>query len=521
VSSVRLPAIPRGLRLAAALLLVLWALPAGTAPVFARPAAAQPAGEVELLDILQALEVATVAADVVVLLDTSQSMQAAGLYAGVTAALRPLLDALSPTDRLILFTFDTVPALRYAGAAGPRSLTAVARLPRHPNGRFTDTGAAIDAGIRELESPGASSLGAIVLITDGRAHPPDGSIYRDTSGPAWSALRRRTAALAARGHQVNAHGLALQADTDAALLKRVFPAATVLALPPDQLGPFMRRLRERLRLDKAKELLAGDRDASVQVRWPARQLEQLDLSRGVADVEIELVSTARRLPLELSGVTAVSSGGLDLQVSGLPDHVRLDPGERRRVAAQVRFPTVGGFRIGRRTVERHGSVRLQADVASPWGEVVHQQLGLDLRPSLQGGVGQVRATGSAGLSRALITLAVGMLVLVIVAARSAVLARRPRLRGTLVARAPGTPPQQVKLTGRTLRIGRRRGSRLEIAGAGSVRARRSGDRRRARRSRGIELLISYSAGRGRRQSSSCPANGSVVVDGTTFTYHAS
>jgi hypothetical protein len=517
---VRLPAIPRSLRLAAALLLMLCVLPAGTTPVLARPSAAQPAGEVELLDILQALEVDTVPADVVVLLDTSQSMQAAGLYASVTAALRPLLDALSPTDRLILFTFDTLPSLRYAGAAGRRSATAVARLPRYPSGRFTDIGAAIDAGLRELEGPEASSLGAIVLITDGRAHPPDGSIYRDTSGSAWSALRRRTAVLAARGQQVNAHALALRADTDAGLLKRVFPAATVLALPPDQLGPFMRGLRERLRLDKAKELLAGDRDASVQIRWPAR-LEQLDLSRGVADVEIELLSTARLLPLELSGVTVVSSGGLDLQVNGLPEHIRLDPGERRTLTAQVRFPTVGGLRIGRRTVVRQGGVRLQAEVTSPWREVVNQQLGLDLRPLLQGGVGQVRATGSEGLSRALITLAFGMLALAIVAARSAVLARRPILRGTLVARAPGTPPQQVRLTGRTVRIGRRRGSRLEIAGAGTVRARRSADRRRARRRRGIELLISYSAGRGRRQSSNCPANGSVVVDGTTFTYLAS
>jgi len=521
VIRVSLPTIRCRLHLAVAMLLVLCCLAGAAAPASARPAAAQPAGQVELADILQALEVDAVAADVLVLLDTSASMQAAGRYASVTAALRPLLDALSPTDRLILFTFDTVPALRYAGAAHG-SATAVARLPRQPNGRFTDIGSAIDAGLRELEGPEASPLGAIVLITDGRAHPPDGSIYRDPGGAAWSALRRRTAALAARGHQVNPYALALRADTDAALLKRVFPATTVLALPPDQLEPFMRRLRARLRVDKARELLASDRDAAVQVRWPGHQLEGLDLARGVADVDIELLSTARRLPLELSGITAVSTGGLDLRVGGLPERLLLRPGERRTVRARVSFPTVGEFRVGRRTVERQGSVRLQAEVTTPWAEVAREQLRLDLRPSLQGGTGHVRATGSQGLSHALIALAVGVLVLVLVAARSVAVARRPSLRGTLVARAPGTPPKQVRLAGRKLRIGRRRGSRLEIAGAGTVRARRSCDRRRARRRRrGVELLISYSAGHGRRQQASCPANGSVVVDGTTFSYHAS
>lgn len=505
---------------AATLLIVVLCIPpiqTSSASLQPRPAGTPTPATVD--EVFRTLDVDTVPTDTVLLIDTSGSMQRAGLYDHVRGALRPLLGALSSADHLAVLSFDAAPALRFTGDVRQPAARILARLPRRADGQFTDIGAAIDSGLRELERPHASPVGAIVLITDGRAQPPAGSSYTELDGDAWSALRQRASALSRR-HRIDAYALALRADTDAALIKRVFADAIVLALPTGQLRPFIQRIRERLRLETARSLLADDVGAAVEVRWSHRRLEQLDLARGSGDLELELSSTAHRLPLELSRITVHSTGELQLQVSGLPSGILLRPGERRTLTAHLRFPPAGGFGFGTRTVRRHSSVMLSATVSTPWDDALRNELRLDLRPWLRSEPAQASASGVVGWSYPLLALAALALFALIASACFVVIARRPSLRGTLIASPPGRPQQRARLAGRRFPVGQRRGSRLAIPGDGVVRGRRIGDRHGRRRRCGVELLISYSAGTGRRRRATCPPNASAVVDGTTFVYHA-
>src|SRR6266545_2984088 len=113
------------------------------------PASGRPA---ELAEVLQGLRVDTVPADYVLLIDTSRSMDQAGLYGPVRRSLRTLLDALDSSDHVSLITFDAHPTLRYSGTATAES-GPLQRLPAAATGASTDIGAAIGAGLRELERP--------------------------------------------------------------------------------------------------------------------------------------------------------------------------------------------------------------------------------------------------------------------------------------------------------------------------------------------------------------------------------
>ncbi len=151
------------------------------------PASGRPA---ELAEVLQGLRVDTVPADYVLLIDTSRSMDQAGLYGPVRRSLRTLLDALDPSDHVSLITFDAHPTLRYSGTATAES-GPLQRLPAAATGASTDIGAAIGAGLRELERPDAQKVGTMLLFTDGKHKPPAGSPYSGSGGSAWRDLADR------------------------------------------------------------------------------------------------------------------------------------------------------------------------------------------------------------------------------------------------------------------------------------------------------------------------------------------
>jgi hypothetical protein len=499
--------------------LLLALLPAGPADgaTAAQATSISPGPQVSLDEVLEALHVEATPADMVVLVDTSKSMRSGGSYRNVRSALRPLLAALPPGDHLSLLTFDATPTLRFSGQVGRSPGSVLDRLPPQPNGQFTDIGSAIDAALRELQRPGASRTGVLVLITDGRHQPPPGSAFPPTgNSAAWTALRRRADRLAEE-RLLAAYALALGPDTDAALLKRAFPDTLVLALPSGQLGRYLQGVQVRIRLDKARSLLTGERDA-VDVHWPTKPL---DLASATTDVEVVLSSTARHVPLELTDLALRSSGGMDVRAAGLPARLLLRPGERRTVTLRLSRSRASGFAVVRRSLHRRANLQLTASVLTPWSQVLAGDLGLALRPSLRGDAVEAQASDTVGVGYPLLALTVlAACLLSLTAARFVVAVRRPSLRGSLTVVPPGLPPQRLKLTGRKVRLGQRPGTRLPIPGIGAIRGRRIRDRRHRRRD--VDLLISYSASAGgrRRHRAVCPPNSTAVVDGTTFSYQA-
>lgn len=466
-------------------------------------------------EIFRTLNADQVSADYVVILDTSASMQDGNKFGQTLDVLRTFLLSLAPSDYLSLVSFDTAPGTRYSGDVGQPGDRALGQLPA-PIGQHTDIGAALDTGLTELERLDASRVSSILLLTDGKQDPPAGSPYpASLEGPAWEQLQARAQGL--QGRQLTAFGIGVgQTDTDAAVLKRLFPQAQILGLPPDQVGPYLDRLKDETRVKKAASILSADLAAPVEIGWPAEQLAQLDLSTESTSIPITVHSTTQFLPLELVHPSIDSSEGLPITVTGLPETVTLAPGETKTLDVDLAWQPVRGFDFGQHTETRTGQLQFQADITSPWDQVVSQDLKLNrVTPVVEATV-PVQASGLVGWTWiSLLLLTVGLLVLVLVVMviwRS----RLPKMHGSLTAYREGELViDQRSLRGRRKKLGR--GSLKPSAGqmSGSVKAIRRADPYGEGTERGIHLTA---AADGDKQKADLFAGDSVTVGKFDLTY---
>ncbi len=505
-------------RLSAVPVVTIMAVSFLLAVALASPVTAGALAQASREEVLRALGVDRVAADYVVMVDTSGSMKQGDLYAQVKSALRPLLRALSPDDYLTLLTFDSTPAVRFSGPVGPQGDVALDQLPSVPGGTATDIGAAINAGLAELSRPDAHDVGTIVLVTDGKHEPPAGSNYPATSGPAWDALGVRGRELARR-HVISSYALALAPTTDAALMTRAFSNTLVEALPAGQLPGFLARVKDEARLAKARRVLAGDVGKGVEARWSG-SLSNLDLNKPPpVKAKLTLHSTMAHTPVVVQGL-AVTTDAAGVKARGLPGEVVLAPNQTKIIDVAISYPTWGGFGFGSKEVTRSGQLRVAGSLVTPWDNVLKNDLRVDLQPRLAAASVPIGGTGRTGWS----WLKLLVLTLLVVAALAGVrywwLSRQPRLRGALVATPAGQPQARGTLTGRKAPIGSVKGTALKIPGQGDVRARRVA---RAGRRPGfdLELVIRYAAKGKASRISVCKPNSSVVIDDVTFTYQPS
>lgn len=465
-------------------------------------------------EVFSALGLDDVPADYIVVVDTSRSMQQGTRYQKAKSAIGMLLRSVSRKDHLSLITFDATPALRYTGPVGAGGgRRALAQLPASARGGGTDIGAALDAALSELERPNASDIGTVVLLTDGKHNPPGGSAYPTTTGAAWNGLGRRGRGLG-RDSVISAYALGLRAGSDAALLKRAFSGATVVALPPGQLPSFLGRVKEQTRIAKARQLVRRDAGKAVRVAWPRKQLAELDLTQGKETVGLRLRSRLRHVPLTLRDL-GVQAAGLPIRVSGLPDGVALRPGQTKVVPVQLSFEKRGGFRIGKKTVTESGALTLTGTVGTPWREILQRDLKTKLKPRLVGAESPTRATGKVGWGLLGLLVLLVLLGLIVAAVAWLWVNRNPKLRGSLTASGGSEGTKSVELAGRVIPIGKAKKSRLPIEGRGSVRGRRV--KKRTTRGKDVELEIAY-AKVGQPKRARCRLNSSAVIDGITFAY---
>lgn len=401
--------------------------------------------------MLSALRVDTVSADYVLMIDTSSSMAEDGRYSRVRAAAQPFLAALSPKDHLSLLTFDTAPDLRYSAVVGSSAASALHVLPPQAAGRGTDIGAALDAGLTELERPGASEVAALIVITDGKIDAA-GSPYADVNAAAWGGLRSHAEALA-RHKTLVSFALALTDTTDASVVKQVLPSTLVVSLPADQVPPFLQRVKDRVRIAKATKLLDEDRGGRVTATWIG-SLGNLDLKHGSISLQLRLTSTYRHLPVTLTGLTGQVAGLASARVGGLPGTVELKPGRTVTLPAVLHYPSPGGFHFPAKTIPVSGRLQLAAGVETPW-QAQLEDLGVPVSPKLDKVAAPLGGTATIGLTvtRLVLYALAGLALLLLLGGWGRSVG--PRLRGVLaVSRDGAAVLDAVALRGRRAKLGK-------------------------------------------------------------------
>lgn len=413
----------------------------------AAPCGAPQASEAEVVD---ALRLEAVPIDYVLVVDTSGSMQESGLYPKVTSALQTFIAAMKPTDHLSILTFDTAPTLRFSDPVGSDASTALRQLPTTADGQGTDIGAGIEAGIAELERPGAASVGTIVLITDGKIQA-DGSRYGSATSPNWNLLRERANRLTS-SHSITSYAYALTSTTDAALLKTVFDQTLVVDIPPSQVGSLLNRVTEENLRQRAAGVLRRDSRAGVDASWGER-LDPLTLDGSSTEIPLTLHSNYSHIPTVVCDLE-VEIDGFGVKVSGITQPIELRPNESKTLDVRISVDGMGGFGFGENDELRSGTVNLGASVDSPWFDVITDDFGVEFAPTVRARPEVINVVGTDGWSWARL-VAIPLVPLVLVGA--VWLLRRLRMRqltGSLQLLEQGRPVSEFPLGGRVFTLGK-------------------------------------------------------------------
>lgn len=457
------------------------------------PWAAQAAPSVGVDDVVAALGLGSEPADYVVLVDTSGSMNQGGRYGAVRLKLRTLLDGLEADDRVSLLTFDSSARFRFRGVVGESPGAILAKLPATAGGDHTDIGAAIAAGLTELERADTHRLAALILITDGVLDTRPGSAYADVDSNAWKRLSSRAADLA-KDHELAAYAVSLLAKTDAALLKKVLPQATEVSAT--EVGDRFAEVGGDLVRLQAAKALEHELAVPVQVNWTG------DLGAALAGnapvpVNLEFISPYTHVPIELQDLQAQGPAGLSVVLSGLPEKVTLEPGARVTVAAQA---TVTG------SAGSGADVGLTATVTSPWRKVLEEDLGLEFAPVLEGSAKvappplELPPTLAPTLVAIVALVALGAGVLLIGS-----MLLTPRVDGLLEFSRSGRPVADVVVNGRRMKLVAPAGA-VELA---ELRGVISGARGSSRAQRAVRINAQLGADRAK----GLVADGDVILLG--------
>ncbi|MEU4494148.1 vWA domain-containing protein [Streptomyces sp. NPDC023998] len=482
-------------------------LSAGPVTAHAAPAADGPSRA----EVYTALGLDDQPADYAILVDTSWSMRKDGRYETVRSTLRPFLESLSPKDHVALVAFDTRPDPRYIGPADDTD-EIMSKVPPGPTPEgATDIGAALETALTELERSDASEIASIVLVTDGSHQPGSGTRYPESTGEAWTALRKRATDI---GKRTELAGYALPLGTGASgadLLDDVVPNTTVLR--PDSvkgLGAYLQRAGDRTRARKAQLLLAKDQGKGVTAAW--QDGDRLDLTDGSATARLTLRSTTSRLPLTVTGLKA-SVGDPAVALSGLPSQLTLKPGESRSFDVRLRGGLPDGMFPYRRTENAEGTLLVSGRVASPWEQALAPTVRLKVAERVRVPEPAVPLRDTVG-SPVLLPAVIGAVLLI--ALIGWLLWRRthrPRLRGELllVPAFEDRIPDRIELRGRRMRL-----QPHSVGGRGQV----HGRRRVADGESQVHLLIRYTpdGSSARESDATCRPGSHVVVNGVSFTY---
>lgn len=415
-------------------------------------------------EVFAALGVDDVAADYVVIVDTSASMLTDDRYAEVGFALREFYAALAPGDIVTLIPFQGTAEPMPALPAGRNPDELVAQLPPDADGANTDIGRALAAALDVLERPGGPTVATVVLLTDGEHIPEPGSEFPFEEGFSWTELAARAEAVARTKESLAAFGIPLADATGVGLMRTVFAGAEVLEI--DSVGELTQRLdgpKQRSRDAKARSLLASDVEGGVEVVWPTVAAPP----NGSASFVLGLRSGTSHVPMQVSEMAITSTNpafSIELNVDGA---VSLPAGGQVDLPVKIHWSSGPPSWWPRAEVRADSTLALSATIESEWSQVLGQ-LGISFQPQLLGDSDDVAVRGNSG--RPVLWLSALIAVTAVTAAICIFLyiQRNPALTGWLAAYQRGEDKGSIKLTGRRVRLP---GSRLRVEGDGHVRGR--------------------------------------------------
>jgi hypothetical protein len=461
-----------------------------------------------LAQVYEALGVAEVPTDYVVLVDASGSMATDDRYGQVKKILQTFLESLRPADSVTLMSFAGTPNILSAGHVDDPAAV-VSRMPT-PNGSSTDIGTAIGAGLAHLATGNAESA-AIVLFTDGEHAPAAGSPFPNAEAPAWSGLATQAAQLSTR---MTLRGFAFPLTGErsgAELLGKVVPGTEVPHLGLGELKGYLAEVPNQLRRTLAARALAPDLKAAVDVAFSTVPDGQ-DFSDDL-QVAVTVTPHTKALPLTLVHPEITSSVGA---VTGLPARVDLEPGKPTTVIGTWQPDQGGGFAIGAHQKPATGQLRFRAGVDTPWRDVIEGDLAtkVDLKPLTA--AEDVTGIVTWGVSW-LIIAAIILLLLAGAAIKPVLWLRKTVMSGSVVVDPPMGSPVRIELNGkRRVRIDRGRTGRSTGANGPCL---IEGGRPEQPHGRPV-LTITYTPHGQETYVRHCPAGEHQEIAGLRFWYYA-
>ncbi|GCD98788.1 vWA domain-containing protein [Embleya hyalina] len=299
-------------------------------------------------------------ADFYMVLDVSTSMRENGGYDEAKTALRTLLTAMQPRDRISVIRFGATTTVFRPLDAAPRGEAAVsaflAGLPK-PNDVESDFGAAMVSvsGIVAAAHPSADGYRpptVIVVLTDADLYAPNNPRFADESAPGWEALRLEYAKAVAEHGPISAYAMPLGDNGRGVnLIAKVLPRAETLSGSVAEQAARVRALEQDARVRKGAAVVRADRDATVRARFapaPAHPRGARPTEADCAGVEppvdpidlstrgtlcLTLVSTAHRIRLT---VADLHTGDPAIDRALPRDPITLAPGVPRHFPIEVR-----------------------------------------------------------------------------------------------------------------------------------------------------------------------------------------
>jgi von Willebrand factor type A domain len=397
------------------------------------------------------LGIKAVPAEIVFLIDLSDSMSQDGLYPHVQQDLPAYLETLAqqePQDQVVVITF---------GRPGTAQVVYVGRptpdigLPPVANEGSTDFGQAFALAIDQLSQPPAGTrVGGVVLMSDGELHAPTDRQYDTYQAPGWQALRARV-----KGLPIAVTGYSLPLTTNSAYiadqrmaLSTVFSSLQTLPSGTVDLTAALSAAGQDVLDREVAAAAAPDSGRGVRITWSGLPGSgaPLDLrSPGHLDVRVTITAITQRVPLYLTGL-GVASPGLSFTVSGqLPPELMLAPGRSVTVPVHLTWQRVTSghsLRGGSRTVS--GQLVLTGAVDSTYAPTLVSAFA-DTSFSV-GGLNGNRSGKFTAVVATTGVLVIVVIFLVVLAALVCVALFSIRLRGTLIL-------TDVDYRSRTLRLG--------------------------------------------------------------------
>lgn len=423
---------------------------AGGGTAWASPAAAAQAADpppASAAAIKAALGVGNVPADLVFLVDISQSMSQNGLYSAVQEQLPDFLDTLSrqePQDYISVITFAGRGTAQVIYTGSP---TSDIGLPADANNVGTDFGQAFDLAISQLSPPHAGAkVGGVVMLSDGQLWAPSDKQYdggQQFNAPGWATLKAKAHNLpiAVTGYAVPLTTTKTYINNQVKALSSVFSSVQTLPQGTTDLAGALSAAGQGVLNSEVTQAVSGDSRRGVQVTWsglPGTGGQPLDLtSPGHRDVTVTLTDTAGHVPLYVTGLH-LKAPGLPFTVSGLPATETIEPGHPVQVPVRLTWSRhsagctpwhVSGCSLAGSAQRVSGRLSLTGTVGSSWTPTLRSAFG-DMNFTVGGLSGN--STGFAANAASTGVLVYLLILLIILAVLACLLLMRALLRGALI-----------------------------------------------------------------------------------------